>query len=218
MAKRELRELAVKLRISGKSYSEIKQKLGISKSTLSDWLKNYPLTSDQLKRIEGNRRAAVEKYRKTMLEKRVKKYQDVLNCERDNILPLSKRDLIIGGLFMYWGEGGKTNKGQINISNSDPKILKFMRRWITIVFGVPRKKMRIRLTLYTNMNILSEKMFWSKALDIPLGQFRKIQLKEGNGKSNSGFTHGTCELVVTATQLKTRILAGLEVLGNWSEV
>lgn len=218
MAKRELHKKAIELRNGGMSYSEIKKTLGVSKSTLSDWLNNYPLTKEQLVRFEGLRLLAIEKYRQTMLNKRNKKYHEALELERKNLFPLDERDLFVGGLFLYWGEGGKTNKGQINISNSDPKILKIMKRWLIEVFEVPREKMRLRLTLYTNMDISVEKQFWRNLLDIPFSQFRKIQIKEGKSISNAGFSHGTCELVVTDTKLKTRILAGLELLGSLSEV
>jgi hypothetical protein len=217
MAKRELRSKALELRKKGLCYSEIKRDLDVAKSTLSDWLKNYPLSSDQMKRLKGKRSIAIEKYRATMLNKRLDRYNEILKTEKERLLPLNDRDLIIGGLFLYWGEGGKTNKGQVNISNSDPKILKIMRKWLLVVFGIPDEKMRIRLTLYTNMNIQQEKLFWSDALNLPYSQFRKIQLKNGVNRSNSGFTHGTCELVVTDTKTKTKILAGLEALGDWSE-
>jgi len=200
------------------SYSEIRQELRVSKGTLCVWLKNYPLSFEQLERIKDKRPVTIEKYRKTMLAKRLKKYQEVYDLEKENIMPFNIRDLFIGGPFLYWGEGGKTNKGQINISNSDPKILKVMKKWLIVVFGVPINKMRLRLTLYTNMNIPQEKLFWSRELDLSQSQFRKIQLKEGKSKSNTGFTHGTCELVVTDTKIKTKILAGLEVLGDLSEV
>ncbi len=61
------RQKAIKLREQGKTYSEIKRKLDIPKSTLSDWLHNFPLTSDQFKELEKsikfNKHVAIEKIR-----------------------------------------------------------------------------------------------------------------------------------------------------------
>lgn len=218
MAKRELRIQAVDLRKRGFCYSEIKKCLGIPKSTLSNWLTKYPLTDIQMLRIKNKRSLAIERYRETMRIKRIQRYKTAVSLERSNLIPLNQRDLMIGGLFLYWGEGGKTNKGQINLSNSDPKILKLMKLWLMEIFNIPVAKMRLRLTLYTNMDIDKEKSFWSNTLDIPLKQFRKIQIKEGKGRGLFGFKHGTCELVVTDTEVKMRIMAGLELLGDWSEV
>ncbi len=44
-------------------------------------------------------------------ERRLKRqYNDV----RKMLLPFSKRELFIAGLFLYWGEGGKTERGGSN--------------------------------------------------------------------------------------------------------
>lgn len=45
-AKDHLREQAVALRIEGKSYREINEVIGVSKSSLSLWLREVPLTPD----------------------------------------------------------------------------------------------------------------------------------------------------------------------------
>jgi len=214
MAKRELRSKAIDLRKNGMSYSEIKQGLGVSKSTLSIWLKDLPLTTKQLKRIKDKRSLIIEKYRNTMAKIRQVKHDESLVIERKILLPLNHRDLMIGGLFLYWGEGGKTNKCQVNVSNSDPGVLLFAKSWLSVVFGVPSEKMRVRLSLYDNMSISSEILYWSNLLNLPSGQFRKIQVKKGVATSNSGFGHGTCELVVTDTKIKTKIMAGLQVLSG----
>ncbi len=215
MAKRKLRAVAIELRKAGKSYSEIKQSLGVAKSTLSVWLNSFPLSSLQLKRLKALKPVAVEKYRSTMLKIRQTKQQEAVKLEKSSLLPLGDRDIEIGGLFLYWGEGGKTSRSQVSISNSDPKVLVFAKKWLTTVFTVPVNKIRIRLTLYENMSILKEKLFWSKLLDISVSQFRKVRIKEGNGKSNSGFRHGTCELVISDTKVKTRIMAGLEAVSSY---
>lgn len=46
-AKDELREAAVAMREEGRSYREIGEVVGVSKSTLSLWLRDVPLTEDQ---------------------------------------------------------------------------------------------------------------------------------------------------------------------------
>lgn len=213
MAKRNLREVSVELRKNGLSYSEIKQQLGVAKSTLSVWLKDKPLSLEQKLRLNSKRLIATENYRDTMAKKRQLEYMQILKEVNKDILPLSHRELKIGGLFLYWGEGGKTNKCQVSISNSDPRVLVFAKRWLTVVYGVLDQKMRVRLTLYSDMNVGEEVAFWMKKLDLPVEQFRKVRVKVGIGKSNGGFQHGTCEIVVTDTAVKTEIMAGLEAIG-----
>jgi transposase-like protein len=45
----DLKTKAIELRVNGrKSFGEISGELGIPKGTLSAWLKDYPLTSEEL--------------------------------------------------------------------------------------------------------------------------------------------------------------------------
>ncbi len=45
MARYEDKKKAISLRKKGYSYNKIKEELGVSKSTLSSWLKDYPHVS-----------------------------------------------------------------------------------------------------------------------------------------------------------------------------
>jgi hypothetical protein len=45
-AKDDVRDHAVALRLQGKSYNDIRRELGVSKSTLSLWLRDVPLTEE----------------------------------------------------------------------------------------------------------------------------------------------------------------------------
>lgn len=44
----QLRQLAIELRQNELSYSEIRKQLGIAKSTLSYWLRDFPLTKERV--------------------------------------------------------------------------------------------------------------------------------------------------------------------------
>ena len=50
------RQRAVDLRKIGMTYSDIRKKLKVPKSTLSDWLRNYPLAKDQMLLLEKKKK------------------------------------------------------------------------------------------------------------------------------------------------------------------
>lgn len=70
MTRLKERERAFTMRKLGMSYSQIKQELGISKSTLSEWLRKYPLSREQINNLRGRSEVRIEKYRQTMKKKR----------------------------------------------------------------------------------------------------------------------------------------------------
>lgn len=200
------------LRKEGNSYGEIKNKLGITKSTLSDWLKELPKPkfSDLQKMTREQKR--IENYISTMKDKR-KRRDEIEFCSESKLIgSLSEREMLIGGLCLYWGEGGKTSLSQFSISNSDPDILLFALKWIQETYQVQLSKVRVRLTIYDTMEKLKEVNYWSEILSVPTNQFRKVMTKSGSGIGNKGFRHGTCEIVVSDSILKRRVLSGIKAL------
>src|SRR3989338_845517 len=107
MAKYKLRQQALELRKKGMSYSQIKKELGLSKSTLSNWLHDHPLSDQRMRQLRDFSEIRIEKFRQTMLAKREKRMMDIYLKEKEQNLPLSQKELYIAGMFLYWGEGGK---------------------------------------------------------------------------------------------------------------
>ena len=215
------RERAIKLRKLGCSYSQIKQKIGISRSTLSGWFSKYPLTPKQQLLLKNNRHRikehSIEKGKETKRLKREKRIKAVYDLERKRFFGLSERELLIAGLFLYWGEGKKDIRSYVGISNTDPQLVKFSLYWLVRAMKVNRDKIRISLHLYSDMNVYKEMNYWSKELNIPLNQFIKPYIKK-NLKVNlthKGFGHGTCNIALSNILLKERVMMSLKAISDY---
>jgi len=214
------RQKAISLRKQGKTYGEIKRELQIPKSTLSEWLSKFPLSQKQLKLLEKsvrrNKDLAVEKIRLTKRKKREARLKEIYIAQKKNLLPLSKKELEIAGLFLYWGEGQKSARSQIGINNTDPKVVKFSLYWATKVLKIPQGKIKVYLQLYSDMKVEEEMKFWSKELRLPLTQFAKPYIKTSTREhiDHKGFGHGTCGLLVGNVRLKEKILMSIEAVAN----
>src|SRR3989344_6471476 len=130
MAKRELEKRAVDLRKQGMSYSQIKNQLGVSKSTLSYWLRFYPLSDERIRELRDHSVQRIERYRETRRKQREAQLNSIYQIEKKKILPLSDRDLFIAGLFLYLSEGEKTNIFTVGISNTNPVVPKLFILWL----------------------------------------------------------------------------------------
>lgn len=220
MAKVKERQEALELRLKEKmSYSQIKKILGVSKSTLSLWLRAYPLSKKRVSELRNRNEARIEKFRETMRRKREKRLSHFYKEESKKWLPLSRRELLLAGLFLYWGEGGKTLFHTVSLNNTDPKVLKFILFWLTKALKVPKEKIRVNLQLYSDMNVKRGIGFWSKELKISPSQFIKPYIKKSKrvGLTHKNFGHGTCGLVVTNTRLKERVLMAIEAIADHYE-
>lgn len=221
MARVKLRQKAIELRQKGKTYSEIRRELKVPKSTLSDWLRKYPLTSEQIILLEKTRKKnkylAIEKIRIAKQKKRDARILAAYEENKKKFLPLTERELVLAGMFLYWGEGQKRLNGPIGINNTDPKVVKFSLYWLTNSLKISKERIRVYLHLYKDMDIDSEIKFWSNELKIPLSQFSKPYIKESTrkGLTHKGFGHGTCALVIGNVLLKEKIMMTIEALADF---
>jgi predicted transcriptional regulator len=215
MARIKDRERALALRKEGMSYGQIKKELDISKSTLSGWLKKYPLSKERISELRDNNDQRIERYRETMRKKREERIRDFYNQEEAKIFPISKRDLYLAGLFLYWGEGSKNSEARLVISNTDPGVINFFAFWLENYWNVSKDKLKVQLHLYADMDVSTEINFWSAELDIPNSQFTKPYIKSSLSKRinhRGGFGHGTCNLTLGDARLSERVKAGLQAV------
>lgn len=204
MAKSLLRQEARELRETGMSQKEIAQVLGISRNSASRWVKDIDLTEEQIKKLllselQGKalgriKTAAIKK------QKREDMLEEVGRVSKEKIGVISNRDLFIAGLCLYWAEGGKKNR-RIEFCNSDPRMIKFIIRWLETCFGVNTKE----LTCVVGINIIHEyreqavKDYWSSITGISQDQFRKTSFKRVSNKKvydNLEEHFGTLSIVV----------------------
>lgn len=205
---------AVSLRLKGWSYSQIKEKLGLSKSTLSGWLNDYPLSPERIKELQAKNPRRIENFRVTMRRKREVKNQIAYSRIERDIEKLSNRELLIGGFFLYWGEGTKTSPATVMISNTDPAVLRYFIRWIRLL-KVPTEKMHVLLHLYKDMNVEREIQFWAKELKLSRNLFHRPWIKHSNLTDityKSGFGHGTCHVRVYSRELYDYVMMGLKFI------
>lgn len=219
MSKIALREEVIKLRLQGYTYGQIKRSLGVSKSTLSDWLRNLPLNKEQLESLSKNRGLAKElgreKFIETAKNKRLNRLKHALDKQIKNLLPLSEKELFLAGVFLYWGEGAKKH-GIISISNTDPRVVRFALYWMTESLNIPIVKIGVNVHLYKDMDIEETIHFWSTILDIPKNQFRKPYIKKTNraGLTYKSFGHGTCRLYAGSVVLSEKIAMSIKAISD----
>jgi len=189
----------------------------VSKSTLSVWLRNYPLPEQRIRELRDWNEQRIEKCRETKRRKKEKRLKGFYFEQKKFIFPLNKRELSLAGLFLYWGERSKTHSATLTISNTDPSLIKFYIIWLEKSLNVPKEKLGVLLHLYKDMDIKTEMKFWSETLSIPLNQFRKPYIKKTNSmriNHKGGFGHGTCNVSVGDARLSEKILMALQAISD----
>lgn len=220
MSKILSREKAIKLRLAGQTYSQIRKTLDVPKSTLSNWLGNLELSKETLRQLQlakqKSRDLAVEKYRRTRRLQRIEKRRRIYEEQSKILPPLTERELLLMGLFLYWGEGDKKH-GNVAISNTDSRIVKFSLYWMLHGLKIPKERIKVQLHLYKDMNIEESMNYWSNLLGIPQGQFFTPYVKKTNreGLTYKSFGHGTCKLYHGSVELSERIAMSIKAIAEY---
>jgi Helix-turn-helix domain len=135
------RERARRLRASGLPLAEIAARLGVSRSSVSVWVRDVAFEPHP-RGTCGRRRAP------NALQRRKQAEIDRLLAEgRDRVGRLSEREFLVAGVALYAGEGSKRD-GSVQFANSDWRMVAFFCSWLRRFFAIDESRLRVRLYLH----------------------------------------------------------------------
>ncbi len=130
----EEKQRAIALRKQGKTYSDILRAVPVAKSTLSIWLQEVGMAKAQKQIFTEAKRLASLRGGQAKRKQRIEKQQEIILRSKSEIGPLSKRELFLLGVSLYWAEGSKEkdyNPGSpLKFANSDPYMIKLFLNWL----------------------------------------------------------------------------------------
>lgn len=182
-AKVREKERVVHLRKKGWSYRDIQNEVPVAKSTISNWLKDLPLSQEEkacLKRrtnsnISRGRAKAAAALTRNRLEreagiKREAEYE--FNVHKHN-------PFFQVGLALYWAEGAKRDS-VCSLINSDPEMVSLFVSWLEQFGGVSRETLHARLFIHKQYAHENPERFWAEKLLIPEKLFKRTVYKASN--------------------------------------
>ena len=192
----KLKSEAVNLRKKGYSYNEIRKEIKVSKSTLSIWLKSVLLKPEFQKRLYTKQIEMLSRGSQSQKERRSRTVAEIIRiAEREIKLPLSVNVIKLMGAALYWAEGSKGR--QVVVTNSDPRLIVFMIRWIETVFKIKPELLKARLNIYSQQDERQIIKFWSELTKIPVKNFGKTFIKPANkGFKKNNLYYGTISIGV----------------------
>ncbi|XOB40352.1 MAG: helix-turn-helix domain-containing protein [Candidatus Nealsonbacteria bacterium] len=181
--KLKLKLKAKELRKKGLSVKTIQKRLGVSRSSVSLWVRDIQLTRKQLERLYLNKKTGALRgsiiAAMNATKRRRELTRKLIAQGKKEIGNISKRDRFIAGIALYLGEGSKTD-GDVSFSNSNPEAMKFMVSWFRAFCKAPEKRLRGSLYIHSNLDEKKSKRFWSEITEIPLSQFTKSYIVKNN--------------------------------------
>ena len=194
------------MRMQGKSYGEIMKALGVSsKGTVAYWFKDIVLSAE----AEVLLRAKMELARKrNLIDFNVKRTQSIIKenaaIRSDSakaIGALSKRDLLLVGTALYWGEGTtrELTRGyqRVGFSNSNPDMVSIFMRYIREILKVDEAHLYAEVYIHPNITKEDVEEFWFKITKIPrdrISIFTVVSSSSTFKRPKNFLPHGTANI------------------------
>ncbi len=182
---------------SGKSISEIGIALGCSQHKIAYWLSKHGIA------------------RRNRSDANYLKYNpdgDPFKIKHN----LSPNEMFLYGLGLgiYWGEGTKTSKYSLRVSNTDVGIIKTFREFLLNICSLRKNKITYSIVSFNDIDPNVARGYWSKELGILPEKFGKITIipKQGKGTYKRKSAFGVCTLQVSNIKLREWMMVELDAL------
>ncbi len=215
-AKDDLRAKARDLREQGLDYEKIVAELGVSKSSVSLWVRDMPRPPG-LSYEECRKRSAegVRRYWAVEGPIREAEREAVSAAAAAQIGPLNDREIIIAGAIAYWCEGAKNKPyrrdDRVIFMNSDPALIKFFLRFLEAA-GIERDGLIYSVQIHETADVDAAQRFWLDITRADPAQFRRPTLKRHNPKTlrknTGGDYHGCLRIDVRRSSALYRKIEG----------
>lgn len=201
-------------REEGLSYKEIAERTGLSKSTLSHWLRDISLQPEHearlTERLRANRAGLAARAwptnRTRYAQARAEAYQGGMAVVAR--LPDDHAVQELALAMLYLGEGSKSGN-RVQMASTDAGILRYFVEVLTELYQVDPNRLSFRLNLVELARSLEPQLraFWCQQLGCLPSQFLKTQFdRRSNANAISPDYHGVCTVTYHDTYLQQRLL------------
>ncbi|MEK7099289.1 MAG: hypothetical protein AAB916_02135 [Patescibacteria group bacterium] len=217
MTKKQQKREIIALRRRGLSYTELKERFLVSKSTLSAWLRNIKIPPAKQRQLRRRSIRGLLKGAEIKKARRLAETSAIQETATRNIKAISKKELWLMGIVLYWACGlqeteRRTGLG-VRFSNADPFIIKFFLEWLIRVGKIQKREIEFDLYLHESRRGMQEEIvsYWAKVTGFHRTHFshryfqkNKIKRKRTLQKNS----YGLMRVRVRASSVLARQIAG----------
>ncbi len=216
--KSKLKNKAIALRKEGNTYSEIMKAIPVAKSTLSEWLREVGMVKEVKQVFTEKRRLASLRGGQARRNQRITLFNKIIGKAEKEIGKLSKRELWLLGVALYWAEGSKEKESRpgsgVMLINSDADLIVVFLRWLFEICHIPKDQIRCEIYLHDSYKneIARFQEYWSQKTGLPLSYFNTVYFKRNKintkRKNTGDLYNGQLRVKVYRSSSLNRQIAG----------
>jgi predicted transcriptional regulator len=207
-------------REQGLSIKEIEKRLGVSRSSVSIWVRDIELTPAQHARLlrqnpaHNRQRAGHAAWSALRREQR-------LRCQEHGRRLARRADAFhAAGCMLFWAEGAK-ERDSVHLANSDPEMLRFFIAFLRRYYAVPDAKFRVRCNLFADHLERQRDVedHWLDAVDLPRSCLIRSTVntysRHSQRKRLNMLPYGTCRLTVNSVDVAQSLFGAIQEYGGF---
>ena len=199
--KQEEQGKARAMRADGRTLADIAARLGVSRSSVSLWVRDVEFTPSP-------RRSGAQRRPHPFHERKLQEIAELDADGRARIGVLTDDAFLAAGVALYAGEGAKGD-GFVMFANSDPAMVRFFCAWFRRYFAVDETRLRVRVYLHEGLDLEAAEAHWSAITDIPKTQFIKPYRAAADGGFRRNKHEFGCAYVSYSCSRTHRAIMGL---------
>ena len=220
--KAQEREEARRLRKEdGMSVNEMAKRLGVSKGSVSMWVRDIELSNEQKILLSERCKFSINQQKgcKAMKDKAESIRKEFQKSGRDFVK--NNQSNLDYKIFcaLYWAEGDKSRNSP-GMTNTDPEMLKIFINILRKYFSLNDESFTVRVMAHLGNGLSSEQIcdYWLKILGLPKSCFRQFVLKSKyfpvQNKKHKRHVYGGCTVRVNSVEIMQKIYGSIqEVFG-----
>jgi AcrR family transcriptional regulator len=215
------REMARVLRAErGLSLREIASLLGVSKGSVSVWVRDIALTLVQRQAIAARNPALDPNFNGSKTQARRALARRLAYQAEGRAIARQRNPGFAAGCMLFWAEGSR-DQNAVKFTNSDAEMMAFFVRFLRDHFAVTDDMVSVWCNLFADHQASLQRIeqFWLDTLELPRTSLRKstvnVYSKHSKKRRRNMLPYGTCRVSVYRTRIVQTLYGGIQELAGF---
>jgi transcriptional regulator with XRE-family HTH domain len=202
-------------RVEGLPINEIARRLSVSKSSVSYWVRDVELTTEQQEKLRQMNPAYNRQLSGSRNNAARHRANRLAAQESGRTLAHQGDPIHMAGCMLYWAEGSR-HRNQIRFTNSDPEMVRFFAAFLRTYFSLRDEEIRVSCNLFPDHLERQREieLFWLEVVGVPKSSLRKSTVntysKYSKKKRQNKLPYGTCRVIVSQTRIVQSIYGSIQ--------
>jgi hypothetical protein len=193
----------------------IAEQLGVSKSSVSLWVRGIELTAEQNATLLAQNPVRNGQLLGMRVYSDRCRQQRLAAQEHGRELARSRDPEFLAGCMLYWAEGSKT-RNAAQLVNADPDLVETFLRFLRSCYAVPDQRVAFSVNCFlgNGLSVDDIQVWWLERLGLPASCLRKAVVNRpssaSKGRKGHVLPYGTARITVHSTFIVQSIYGAIQ--------